>query len=106
MSQCQWTIEARADCGDAEKEAIKNLIMTKCFELLTSLRQLPTSLQVEVRCYADDFFAGHKDFDLFAELAASHQQRTAALVEEGDDDGAPSAELVQAALAAQHRKKT
>lgn len=104
MSQCQWTIEARADCGDAEKEAIKNLIMTKCFEILTSLRQLPTSLQVEVRCYADDFFAGHKDFDLFAELAKSQQAKAAALVED-NDDGAPSTELIQAALAAQSKKR-
>ena len=61
MSQRQWTIEARADCSDGEKEAIKQTVRQLGRHLCAQLNLLPTKVRVQVVCFSNDFFSGHDD---------------------------------------------
>ena len=100
MSQRQWTIEARADCSDGEKEAIKQTVRQLACHLCAQLNLLPTKVQVQVVCFSDDFFSGHEDIAMLEDKLGAALQINDSPVE------TVSSELMDAALGMRHDKKT
>ena len=66
--QRQWTIEARADFADADKnEAISEAVKQAAIKVAATISLLQDGVKAEVVAYSDDFFHGHEDIALFAQ---------------------------------------
>lgn len=94
--QRQWTIEVRADCEPAEKEAINTAIRRNARHLLTLVGLLPTPIKVQVVAYSEDFFDGHEDINLWEDHMGL------ALEQNDAKEETPSAELLEAAKEIRH----
>ena len=100
-NQCQWTIEIRAHCDDAERQALTETISRLARHADATVKLLPNAgaMVPEVVAYGDDFFVGHFDVgllqDTIGEAIASHDL--------GKDEGV-SDELLQAARDMAHDK--
>lgn len=93
-SHCQWTIEMRAHCSDAEREAITETVRKLARHGDATLKLLPnaTAMKPEVVCYGDDFFVGHFDVSMLDDSIAEAISAQSL----GEDEGV-SDELLQAA---------
>lgn len=92
--QRQWTIEARADFADAEKnEAITEAVRKAAAHINATLVLLSDGQKPQVVAYSDDFFAGHEDINVLGDPLGR------ALEAHGDqiEDGVVSDELLHAA---------
>lgn len=64
MTQRQWTIEARADFADKEKnDAIDQAFKVAAAHINATMALLSDGQKPQVVCFSDDFFAGHVDID-------------------------------------------
>lgn len=62
--QRQWTIEARADFADKEKnDAIDQAFKVAAAHINATLQLLSDGQKPNVVVFSDDFFAGHQDID-------------------------------------------
>lgn len=97
--QRQWTIEARADFADTEKnEAITQAIREAAVHVHAVMSLLSDGQKPQVVCFSDDFFEGH------AEIAL-HEDKLGKAIETHSDvmgSGGVSDELLQAAAELQH----
>lgn len=101
--QRQWTIEARADFADAEKnEAITEAVRRAAVHINATLALLSDGQKPQVVAFSDDFFAGH------AEIAVLENKLGDALKAHDDigDESVVSDELLQAARDIAHDKST
>lgn len=103
MAQRQWTIEARADFEDAEKnEVITEAVRQAAVHIHATLALLSDKQKPQVVCFSDDFFTGHEDIALIKDKMGD------ALAEHGDDmqikDGEVSEEMMGAMRDMQHDK--
>ena len=98
MSQRQWTIEARADCSDGEKEAIKQTVRQLARHLCAQLNLLPTNVRVQVVCFSNDFFSGYEDIAMLEDKLGAALQMNESAAE------TVSSELMSTALDMQHDK--
>jgi hypothetical protein len=98
--QRQWTIEARADFADADKnEAITEAIRRAAVHVHATLALLSDGQKPQVVAFSDDFFSGHADIALLPDTLG------AAIKEHGDGkDTAVSQELLDAMRDMQHDK--
>ena len=78
--QRQWTIEARADFADPEKnEAITEAVRQHAVALNATLILIKDNgISPQVVCYSDDFFTGHEGINLM------ENKLGAAIMESGD----------------------
>lgn len=99
--QRQWTIEARADFSDPEKnEAITAAVKTAAVHVHAIMALLSDGQNPQVVCFSDDFFEGHQEIKM-------HEDTLGKAVEEHGDKmtgGGASAELLQAVSDLQHDK--
>lgn len=99
--QRQWTIEARADFADPEKnEAITTAIRQAAVHVHAVMALLSDGQAPQVVCFSDDFFDGHQEIKL-------HEDKLGKAIEEHGDHmtgGGVSEELLQAARDMQHDK--
>lgn len=62
--QRQWTIEARADFADKEKnDAIDQAFKVAAAHVNATMALLSDGQKPQVVCFSDDFFAGHEAID-------------------------------------------
>lgn len=62
--QRQWTIEARADFAEKEKnEAIDQAFKVAAAHINATMVLLSDGQKPQVVCFSDDFFAGHQDIN-------------------------------------------
>lgn len=99
--QRQWTIEARADFADQEKnEAITTAIRQAAVHVHAVMALLSDGQAPQVVCFSDDFFDGHQEIKL-------HEDKLGQAIEaHGGNmgEGKVSDELLQAARDMQHDK--
>lgn len=63
--QRQWTIEARADFADAEKnDAITEAVRRAAVHINATLNLISDGQKPQVVAFSDDFFAGHQEIAL------------------------------------------
>jgi len=63
--QRQWTIEARADFADQEKnDAITEAVRRAAVHINATIALLADGIKPQVVAFSDDFFAGHEDIAL------------------------------------------
>lgn len=93
MAQRQWTIEARADFADPEKNAvITEAVRRAAVHVNAQLALLSDGQKPQVVCFSEDFFDGHQDIALLQDTLGD------ALEEHSDMQEAPiSSELLAAA---------
>jgi hypothetical protein len=100
--QRQWTIEARADFADQEKnDAISEAVRRAAVHINATIALLADGIKPQVVAFSDDFFAGHEDIALMPDSIG------AAIAEHAEDVGgeAPvSDEMLQAMRDLQHDK--
>lgn len=78
--QRQWTIEARADFADKEKnDAIDQAFKVAAAHINATMALLSDGQKPQVVCFSDDYFAGHQDIDWLGDplgkaIAANAQQ--------------------------------
>ena len=100
--QRQWTIEARADFADQEKnDAISEAVRRAAVRINATIALLADGIKPQVVAFSDDFFAGHEDIALMPDSIG------AAIAEHAEDVGgeAPvSEEMLQAMRDLQHDK--
>lgn len=99
--QRQWTIEARADFADQEKnDAITQAIRDAAVHVHAVMALLSDGQKPQVVCFSDDFFAGHEEIMLHDDKLGS------AIAEHGPniEQGVVSEELMAAARDMQHDK--
>lgn len=92
--QRQWTIEARADFKDQEKnDMITKAIKEAAVHVHAVMALLSDGQKPQVVAFSDDFFQGHEDLDLYEDTLGK------AIEEHGDSvvPGEVSDELIQAA---------
>jgi hypothetical protein len=99
--QRQWTIEARADFADPEKnEAITTAIRQASVHVHAVMALLSDGQAPQVVCFSDDFFDGHQEIKL-------HEDKLGQAIEQHGgsmSEGKVSDELLQAARDMQHDK--
>lgn len=99
--QRQWTIEARADFADPEKnEAITRAIREAAVHVHAIMALLSDGQAPQVVCFSDDFFDGHQEIKL-------HEDKLGNAIEAHGGQmgqGGVSDELLQAARDMQHDK--
>lgn len=100
--QRQWTIEARADFADKDKnEVITRLIREAAVHVHANLALLMDNGQApQVVAFSDDFFDGHQELKL-------HEDKLGQAIEAHGDtmsSGGVSQELLDAAAEMQHDK--
>lgn len=101
--QRQWTIEARADFADPEKnEAINKAFRQAARHVHATMALLADGQQPQVVCFSDDFFDGHKEISLYEDVIGEGLTT----VGENLEEAPVSAELLQAARDMQHDKNT
>lgn len=62
--QRQWTIEARADFADKDKnDAIDQAFKVAAAHINATMALLNDGQKPQVVCFSDDFFSGHQDID-------------------------------------------
>ena len=67
--QRQWTIEARADFADQEKnDAITEAVRRAAVHINATIALLADGIKPQVVAFSDDFFAGHQDIALLEDL--------------------------------------
>ena len=91
--QRQWTIEARADFAEKEKnDAIDQAFKVAAAHINATMVLLSDGQKPQVVCFSDDFFAGHADIewlgDPLGDAIAQHTPQAG---------GEVSSELMQAA---------
>lgn len=98
--QRQWTIEARADFADQEKnDVITKAVQQAAVHIHATIALLADGIKPEVVVFSDDFFHGHEDISLLPDTLG------AALADHGGTQSeSVSEELVQAARDMQHDK--
>lgn len=99
--QRQWTIEARADFADPDKnEAITKAIREAAVHVHAIMALLSDGQAPQVVCFSDDFFDGHQEIKLHEDKLGK------AIAEHGDQmgGGQVSDELLAAAAEMQHDK--
>lgn len=99
--QRQWTIEARADFADQEKnDVITRAIREAAVHVHATMALLSDGQAPQVVCFSDDFFDGHQEIKLHEDTLGK------AIAEHGDQmsGGGVSQELLQAAAEMQHDK--
>lgn len=97
--QRQWTIEARADFADADKnEAITQAFREAAVHVHAVMALLADGQKPQVVCYSDDFFTGHAEIGLHEDTLGK------AIAESKVQEGVVSDELLQAARDMQHDK--
>lgn len=99
--QRQWTIEARADFADADKnEAITEAVRRAAVHINATLALLSDGQKPQVVAFSDDFFAGH------AEIALLEDQMGDAIAKHDDigETAEVSNEMLQAVRDMQHDK--
>lgn len=100
--QRQWTIEARADFADQEKnDAITESVRRAAVHINATIALLADGIKPQVVAFSDDFFAGHEDIALLEDKLGR------ALADHSDAVGeeAPvSDEMLQAMRDLQHDK--
>jgi hypothetical protein len=100
--QRQWTIEARADFADPEKnEFITRIIREAAVHVHANMALLMDNGQApQCVCFSDDFFDGHQEIKLHEDKLGN------AIKEHGDQmsGGGVSQELLDAANEMQHDK--
>jgi hypothetical protein len=65
--QKQWTIEARADFADQEKnEAITRTVQRAAALVSATISLLSDGVKPQVVAFCDDWFGNHEDIDLLA----------------------------------------
>lgn len=100
--QRQWSIEARADFADQEKnDAISEAVRRAAVHINATIALLADGIKPQVVAFSDDFFAGHEDIALMPDSIG------AAIAEHAEDVGgeAPvSEEMLQAMRDLQHDK--
>jgi len=100
MAQRQWTIEARADFADPEKnEAITEAVRRAAVHINATLELLSDGQKPQVVVYSDDFFTGHKDIALLPDTLGKAIQDHG-----GEEPEKVSDELLQAMRDLQHEK--
>lgn len=99
--QRQWTIEARADFADPEKnDAITEAVRRAAVHINATLLLLSDGQPPQVVAFSDDFFAGHKEVALLQDKMGDALRTHDDIVEEGT----VSDELLQAARDMAHDK--
>lgn len=91
--QRQWTIEARADFADQEKnDAITEAVRVAAVHINATIALLADGIRPQVVAFSDDFFAGH------AEIGLLEDKLGKAKIDHDEDteDGAVSDEMMQA----------
>lgn len=100
--QRQWTIEARADFADQEKnDAITESVRRAAVHINATIALLADGIKPQVVAFSDDFFAGHEDIALLEDKLGK------ALEEHGETVGEEtpvSSEMMQALNDIQHDK--
>jgi hypothetical protein len=100
--QRQWTIEARADFADQEKnEAITEAVRRAAVHIYATIALLADGIKPQVVAFSDDFFTGHDEIDLMEDKLGK------AIEDHGDTVGgeAPvSEEMLSALRDMQHDK--
>lgn len=99
--QRQWTIEARADFADQEKnDAITEAIRRAAVHVHATMALLADGVKPQVVAFSDDFFSGHEEIALMKDHLGD------ALEQHGDqiEEASVSDELMQAARDLQHDK--
>jgi len=67
IMQKQWTIEARADFADQEKnEAITRTVQRAAALVSATISLLSDGVKPQVVAFCDDWFGNHEDIDLLA----------------------------------------
>lgn len=99
--QKQWTIEARADFADPDKnEIIDRVVREAAVHVHATLALLSDGQHPQVVCYSDDFMHGHEELNLHDDKLGN------AIAEHGGKmgEGAVSSELLAAAAEIAHEK--
>jgi hypothetical protein len=98
----QWTIEARADFADQDKnEAITLSVQQFAVALRATLVMIKDNNQSpQVVCYSDDFFLGHQDIALIKDTVGP------AIADSGTEPADVSDEMMQAMRDIQHDKSS
>lgn len=100
--QRQWTIEARADFADQEKnDIISNAVRVAAVHINATIALLADGIKPQVVAFSDDFFAGHQEIALLEDTLGR------AIADHADKVGpeAPvSDEMMQAMRDMQHDK--
>lgn len=101
MTQRQWTIEARADFADPDKnEVIQNAVREAAVHVHATMALLSDGQKPQVVCFADDFFNGHEEIALHEDKLGNAIRDHGANV----GDGGVSDEMRAAARELQHDK--
>lgn len=100
--QRQWTIEARADFQDQEKnDAITEAVRVAAVHINATIALLADGIKPQVVAFSDDFFAGHDDIalleDKLGKAIADHEDKVG-------DDAPVSSEMMDAMRDMQHDK--
>ena len=101
--QRQWTIEARADFADPDKNAaITEAVRQHAVALNATLVLIKDNgISPQVVCYSDDFFTGHEDINLM------ENKLGAAMAESGSAEPmGVSEDMMQAMRDMQHDKNS
>lgn len=97
--QRQWTIEARADFDDPDKnEVITKAIQQAARHVHATLALLADSQQPQVVAFSDDFFSGHQEISLLEDVIGK------GLAVSTEVEAPISSELLEAARELQHDK--
>lgn len=98
--QRQWTIEARADFADADKnEAITEAVKRAAVHINATIALLADGQKPQVVAFSDDFFAGHTEINLLEDTIGKGMAEHADLQE-----GGVSEEMMQAMRDLRHDK--
>ena len=101
VMQRQWTIEARADFADPEKnEAITEAIKRAAVHVHATMALISDGVKPQVVAFSDDFFTGHEEIALYEDKLG------AAIAAHGADMGEAqvSDEMMQAVRDMSHDK--
>ena len=89
--QRQWTIEARADFADPEKnELITEAVCRAAVHIHAQIALLQDTVKPQVVAFSDDYFTGHNEIALLEDTLGK------AIKEHGGDQDSVSAEMLQA----------
>lgn len=81
--QRQWTIEARADFADQEKnDMITDAVRRAAVHINATIALLADGVKPQVVAFSDDFFAGHEDIALIEDTLGKAKREHDAEAEE------------------------
>ena len=100
--QRQWTIEARADFADQEKnDAITESVRRAAVHINATIALLADGIKPQVVAFSDDFFAGHEEIALLKDKLG---QALADHAETVGEEAPVSDDMLQALRDVQHDK--